>query len=78
LALLRILIGQGRQTVATVAGWLNKVYPTTKNHLDALALLGLVHKDELDMGEEDDQRVRRYYTLNPDIEAVLTAEPPSC
>src|SRR5438128_4752994 len=78
LAVMRELKGQGRQTVATIAGWLNKVYPTTKNHLDGLALLGLVQKDELNPSDEDDQRVRRYYALNADVESVLTDEPPIC
>jgi hypothetical protein len=72
LALLQVLNGQGQQTVGTLAAWLNKIYSTTKNHLDALALLGLVCKDEVD--EQDDQRVRRYYSLSAHVEQVLNAQ----
>jgi len=78
LAALRALRGGERQTVANVAGTLNKVYSTTKNHLDALALLGLVHKDELSTDEDDDQRVRRYYAVADEVESIITAEPPKC
>ncbi len=76
LRLLKALAGQGQQTVSTLADWLNQVWTTTKNHLQALVLLGLVHIDIVDEGAYDG-RTHRLYSLAEGIEPLLNGDWPS-